>query len=415
MAAVPGDQPVLPADFFQTQDWRFEDDFHTLVEIGKGKARRAAAAGRRRAVGRHYAHSCPPGGTPPSPLLPHPPPHTRTHAHAHPPPQDTVIYSAICARLGGRRVAVKVYDKALLQSTKLRAIKREVAMMMYFMRMRWVCGWVGGRAGAWVCGRAWVGRAPLADSHLRPARHERSSRSRTLVPPTPGCPTWWTGTPHSMTSTTSTLVRGAGQGGGRGAAVPRARSRTQLPHTPFPPSVMEHCGCGDLLEKLLREKKAMNERRVAVEVALPCLTALARMHEQRIVHRCVREVAAGSTACTPSLPSPPHPPGRDPHNRDIKLENIFIDDAGRIKLGDFGLTMSMRQESAISPVGTVEYMAPVRVGGGGELVGGWVCMLRTWRTPPAGVAGAARARCGSVPPPTPPRVLAPGGGGAAAG
>lgn len=27
-------------------------------------------------------------------------------------------------------------------------------------------------------------------------------------------------------------------------------------------------------------------------------------------------------------------------------------------MGDFGLTMSMRQESAISPVGTVEYMAP---------------------------------------------------------
>lgn len=30
--------------------------------------------------------------------------------------------------------------------------------------------------------------------------------------------------------------------------------------------------------------------------------------------------------------------------------------------GDFGLTMSMKQESAISPVGTVEYMAP-EVGG----------------------------------------------------
>jgi serine/threonine protein kinase len=44
--------------------------------------------------------------------------------------------------------------------------------------------------------------------------------------------------------------------------------------------------------------------------------------------------------------------------RDIKLENIFIDDAGKLKLGDFGLTMSMKQESAISPVGTVEYMAP---------------------------------------------------------
>lgn len=31
---------------------------------------------------------------------------------------------------------------------------------------------------------------------------------------------------------------------------------------------------------------------------------------------------------------------------------------GRVKLGDFGLTMSMKQEVAISPVGTVEYMAP---------------------------------------------------------
>jgi len=29
-----------------------------------------------------------------------------------------------------------------------------------------------------------------------------------------------------------------------------------------------------------------------------------------------------------------------------------------VKLGDFGLTMSMKQEVAISPVGTVEYMAP---------------------------------------------------------
>jgi serine/threonine protein kinase len=35
-----------------------------------------------------------------------------------------------------------------------------------------------------------------------------------------------------------------------------------------------------------------------------------------------------------------------------------------LKLGDFGLTMSMKQELAISPVGTVEYMAPeVRVRG----------------------------------------------------
>ena len=45
-------------------------------------------------------------------------------------------------------------------------------------------------------------------------------------------------------------------------------------------------------------------------------------------------------------------------HRDVKLENIFIGGAGELKLGDFGLTMSMKQEAAISPVGTVEYMSP---------------------------------------------------------
>lgn len=33
-------------------------------------------------------------------------------------------------------MAVKVYDKQRLASTKVRAIKREVAMMLYFMRQR---------------------------------------------------------------------------------------------------------------------------------------------------------------------------------------------------------------------------------------------------------------------------------------
>ena len=44
--------------------------------------------------------------------------------------------------------------------------------------------------------------------------------------------------------------------------------------------------------------------------------------------------------------------------RDVKLENIFVAGDGSVRLGDFGLTMSMKQELAISPVGTVEYMAP---------------------------------------------------------
>lgn len=45
-------------------------------------------------------------------------------------------------------------------------------------------------------------------------------------------------------------------------------------------------------------------------------------------------------------------------HRDIKLENIFVDEYMRVKMGDFGLTMNVHEERAISPVGTVEYMAP---------------------------------------------------------
>jgi serine/threonine protein kinase len=92
--------------------------------------------------------------------------------------------------------------------------------------------------------------------------------------------------------------------------------------------VMEYCPGGDLLEFLLRDRKAMSERRCAANVAFPLLATISRLHELNIIHR------------------------------DIKLENIFLDASGRVRLGDFGLTMSMRQEAAISPVGTVEYMAP---------------------------------------------------------
>ena len=33
-------------------------------------------------------------------------------------PQDTVIYSALCPRLGGQCVVVKVYDRATLQASE---------------------------------------------------------------------------------------------------------------------------------------------------------------------------------------------------------------------------------------------------------------------------------------------------------
>jgi serine/threonine protein kinase len=44
--------------------------------------------------------------------------------------------------------------------------------------------------------------------------------------------------------------------------------------------------------------------------------------------------------------------------RDIKLENLFISSHGHLQLGDFGLAISVLEERAISPVGTLEYMAP---------------------------------------------------------
>ncbi|KAI3429522.1 hypothetical protein D9Q98_005611 [Chlorella vulgaris] len=198
--AAADDLPVLPSNFFNdpryTGYWNFHNDFTEVREIGKGK--------------------------------------------------DTLIFAAMCPKLG-RRVAVKQYDKSKIQNNKYRAIKREIAMMMFFQRKR----------------------LPSVVDYYGAFHDEK--------------------------------------------------------HVYI---VMEHCGGGDLLEKLLRTKRGMSERTVALEVALPCLAVLQCLHELRIIHR------------------------------DIKLENIFIDDHGRVKLGDFGLTMSMRQESAISPVGTVEYMAP---------------------------------------------------------
>ena len=49
--------------------------------------------------------------------------------------RDSIIYVAQCAKLGGQ-VAVKVYQKSRTSASKLRAIKREAAMMVYLARKR---------------------------------------------------------------------------------------------------------------------------------------------------------------------------------------------------------------------------------------------------------------------------------------
>lgn len=92
--------------------------------------------------------------------------------------------------------------------------------------------------------------------------------------------------------------------------------------------VMELGEGGDLLEQLLAEGRPMTEAHVSQNILYPLLVTLKALHEHHIIHR------------------------------DIKLENIFLSKEGDVLLGDFGLTMSTKQELAVSPVGTVEYMAP---------------------------------------------------------
>ncbi|KAK9807170.1 hypothetical protein WJX73_003400 [Symbiochloris irregularis] len=92
--------------------------------------------------------------------------------------------------------------------------------------------------------------------------------------------------------------------------------------------VMELGQGGDLLQRFLKEGRIMSEARVCQRVAMPLLAALKSLHELNIIHR------------------------------DVKLENIFLTAKNEVLLGDFGLSMSTKQELAVSPVGTVEYMAP---------------------------------------------------------
>ena len=49
--------------------------------------------------------------------------------------RDSVIYAAYCAKLGGQ-VAIKVYQKGRTSASKLRAIKREAAIMTYLSKKR---------------------------------------------------------------------------------------------------------------------------------------------------------------------------------------------------------------------------------------------------------------------------------------
>ena len=64
--------------------------------------------------------------------------------------------------------------------------------------------------------------------------------------------------------------------------------------------VMEYCAGGDLLDRLLDEGRAMSERRVILEVAVPLLKTLQHLHSYSIIHRC-----AGRPAITTPWPALP--------------------------------------------------------------------------------------------------------------
>lgn len=112
----------------------------------------------------------------------------RRRAPRAPPPsvprRDTVIYSAVCPKLGNRRVAVKVYDRQKVQPTKYRAIKREIAMMMFFSAKRCGQGRAGRVAAGAGCRERWPGH--LAGSQLAGRDGaERRARAHTALPPAP--------------------------------------------------------------------------------------------------------------------------------------------------------------------------------------------------------------------------------------
>jgi len=47
------------------------------------------------------------------------------------PYRDCVVYCAICEKLGGATVVLKVYDKAKISSIKQRSVRREARIMRY--------------------------------------------------------------------------------------------------------------------------------------------------------------------------------------------------------------------------------------------------------------------------------------------
>ncbi|GIL81253.1 hypothetical protein Vretimale_1183 [Volvox reticuliferus] len=92
--------------------------------------------------------------------------------------------------------------------------------------------------------------------------------------------------------------------------------------------VQEYAARGDLFHLLRQIGGRMTETQVSDIVMRPFLDALAYLHSHGICHR------------------------------DIKPENILFNDQWMLKIADFGVSINLNEERAVTRAGTIDYMAP---------------------------------------------------------
>lgn len=98
--------------------------------------------------------------------------------------------------------------------------------------------------------------------------------------------------------------------------------------TDFAILVQDYALNGDLYTFLHKQRTKFSERRIIQGILLPCMDALSYLHARNIAHR------------------------------DIKPENLLLDADNKIMLADFGLSVCVAEENAVTRAGTMDYMAP---------------------------------------------------------